>query len=177
MDFRVNQTRHDLCYGFKHIIRSMVVAREVVVEVEELWYDKRPRSSSCYSKITYCTNGENARFWKDSWLNGRRPKDIAPLIFKCFKKKNSTVSKVMDGVLGSPSQHPWWPILRILCNSTPFGGSQLLNSAWMLSVKSSTRFMAVGSCWNVPDRAARGSFAPTQTHLDPDRPRWRVERW
>jgi hypothetical protein len=41
--------------------------------------------------------GEKARFLEDSWLNGRRPKDIAPLIFKFSKKKKSTVSKAIDG--------------------------------------------------------------------------------
>jgi hypothetical protein len=30
---------------------------------------------------------EKALFWKAPWLNGRQPKDIAPLIFKCLKKK------------------------------------------------------------------------------------------
>ena len=36
-------------------------------------------------------NGEKAIFWESAWLNGRRPKDIAPLIFDVAKKRKCTV--------------------------------------------------------------------------------------
>jgi hypothetical protein len=41
-------------------------------------------------------NGEKALFWEAPWLNGRRPKDIAPLIYKRSKRKNCTVYKALD---------------------------------------------------------------------------------
>jgi hypothetical protein len=36
-------------------------------------------------------NGDKALFWDSSWLDGRRPKDIAPLIYNISKNKSSTV--------------------------------------------------------------------------------------
>jgi hypothetical protein len=41
-------------------------------------------------------NGKRALFWELSWLDGMRPKDIAPLIFDISKKKKCLISKAMD---------------------------------------------------------------------------------
>jgi hypothetical protein len=42
-------------------------------------------------------NGKRALFWEFSWLDGMRPKDIAPLIFDISKKKKKClISKAMD---------------------------------------------------------------------------------
>ena len=38
-------------------------------------------------------NGDKASFWHSSWLDGRRPKDVAPLIFDISKRKACTVRK------------------------------------------------------------------------------------
>ena len=40
-------------------------------------------------------DGEKALFWESSWLNGRRPKDFAPLVFDIAKKRNCTVRKAL----------------------------------------------------------------------------------
>ena len=42
-------------------------------------------------------SGEKALFWHASWLNGSRPKDIAPLIFERSKMKKCTVAKALEG--------------------------------------------------------------------------------
>ena len=36
-----------------------------------------------------------AKFWESSWLEGSRPKDIAPKIFEISRKKGATVSKAI----------------------------------------------------------------------------------
>lgn len=36
-------------------------------------------------------NGETARFWESSWLEGRAPRDLAPNLFKLAWRKNNTV--------------------------------------------------------------------------------------
>jgi hypothetical protein len=41
-------------------------------------------------------NGERALFWDSSWLDGIRPKDIAPLIYDISKKKRCTVRKALQ---------------------------------------------------------------------------------
>jgi hypothetical protein len=41
-------------------------------------------------------DGRRALFWESSWLEGKRPKDIAPLIYDISKKKNCLVSKAMS---------------------------------------------------------------------------------
>ena len=38
-------------------------------------------------------NGNKASFWNSSWLEGRRPKDVAPLIFDIAKKRTCTVRR------------------------------------------------------------------------------------
>ena len=41
-------------------------------------------------------NGEKARFWTSPWLDGLRPKDIAPKLFKLAKRRNCTVKKALQ---------------------------------------------------------------------------------
>ena len=41
-------------------------------------------------------DGNKDNFWESSWLNGFRPKDIAPKIFEISKRKNYVVSKALD---------------------------------------------------------------------------------
>jgi hypothetical protein len=41
-------------------------------------------------------NGKRALFWEASWVNGWRPKDIAPLIFDLTKRKRCTVAKALE---------------------------------------------------------------------------------
>lgn len=40
-------------------------------------------------------NGARAPFWESPWLNGRKPKDIAPLIFDVSKRKNWKVREAL----------------------------------------------------------------------------------
>ena len=40
-------------------------------------------------------NGRKASFWKSSWVQGRRPKDIAPLLYVKSKKKNRVVADAL----------------------------------------------------------------------------------
>jgi hypothetical protein len=42
-------------------------------------------TSSSNSKI----NGERTSFWKDTWMNGAAPNDIAPICFCSGKKKKT----------------------------------------------------------------------------------------
>jgi hypothetical protein len=41
-------------------------------------------------------NGKKALFWEASWINGMRPKDIAPLIFDLSKCKKCTIAKALE---------------------------------------------------------------------------------
>ncbi|XP_073360287.1 uncharacterized protein [Aegilops tauschii subsp. strangulata] len=41
-------------------------------------------------------DGKKAKFWESSWLNGLRPKDVAPKIFEISKRKACLVSKALD---------------------------------------------------------------------------------
>jgi hypothetical protein len=41
-------------------------------------------------------NGKKALFSKAPWLDVRRPKDIAPLIFKGFQRRRCSVSKALE---------------------------------------------------------------------------------
>ncbi len=38
-------------------------------------------------------DGAKASFWDSAWLEGRRLKDVAPLIYAASKKKNSTLQQ------------------------------------------------------------------------------------
>lgn len=40
-------------------------------------------------------NGERTPFWSSSWLHGRKPMDIAPLIFEASVRKNRKVSEAL----------------------------------------------------------------------------------
>ena len=40
-------------------------------------------------------NGAKASFWHSAWIQGRRPKDIAPAIFNISKHKNRTVQEAL----------------------------------------------------------------------------------
>lgn len=40
-------------------------------------------------------NGETAKFWADSWLNGQAPMKMAPLLFKLAARKNLSVSEAL----------------------------------------------------------------------------------
>ena len=42
-------------------------------------------------------NGAKALFWDSPWLLGRKPKDIAPLIFQASKRKRSTLRQALQG--------------------------------------------------------------------------------
>jgi hypothetical protein len=41
-------------------------------------------------------NGEKATFWYSAWLQGMRPKDIAPKIYGIAKKKKCTVKVALE---------------------------------------------------------------------------------
>jgi hypothetical protein len=47
-------------------------------------------------------NGKKTLFWEAAWLDGMRPKDVAPLIFKLSQRKNTTVCKALDQDFGFP---------------------------------------------------------------------------
>jgi hypothetical protein len=47
------------------------------------------------TKVTIGT-GKKALFWEATWLEGMRPKDIAPLIFDRSKRRKCTVHKAME---------------------------------------------------------------------------------
>ncbi|KAF0899989.1 hypothetical protein E2562_026231 [Oryza meyeriana var. granulata] len=38
-----------------------------------------------------------ARFWDLAWMNGNRPKDLAPLVFAISKKKSRTLQQAIQG--------------------------------------------------------------------------------
>jgi hypothetical protein len=40
-------------------------------------------------------NGRKTTFWKDKWLNGRAPQDIAPEWFRLARRKNHTVAAAL----------------------------------------------------------------------------------
>ena len=41
-------------------------------------------------------NGIRASFWESAWLDGMRPKDIAPKIFDLSKRRGCSVQKALD---------------------------------------------------------------------------------
>ena len=42
-------------------------------------------------------NGKRSRFWKDNWLNGKAPIDIAPACFRLPRRKNHSVACALQG--------------------------------------------------------------------------------
>jgi hypothetical protein len=49
-----------------------------------------------YAVTTISTDKrENCTFWDFSWLNGRKPKDIGPLIFEASIRKNWKIKQAM----------------------------------------------------------------------------------
>jgi hypothetical protein len=56
-----------------------------------------PHDKELFSAATKVTigSGKKAIFWDSSWLNGLRPRDVAPLIFDISKKKKITVAKAL----------------------------------------------------------------------------------
>jgi hypothetical protein len=50
-------------------------------------------------------DGKKALFWEALWLNGMRPKDIAPLFFTAQKGENSHLAKRKTMSLGDPNQY------------------------------------------------------------------------
>jgi hypothetical protein len=55
-------------------------------------------------------NGKKALFWDASWINGMRPKDIAPLIFDLSKRKKCTIAKALEDNFWVSNQQSRWPI-------------------------------------------------------------------
>ena len=45
-------------------------------------------------------DGKKASFWSSSWLDGKPPKDMAPLVFKASRRKNRTVHDAL-------TEHTW----------------------------------------------------------------------
>jgi hypothetical protein len=56
-----------------------------------------PHDHDLFAAATSVTtrNGKKAIFLEAAWLNGMRPKDVAPLIFELSKKKRCTVQKIV----------------------------------------------------------------------------------
>jgi hypothetical protein len=55
-------------------------------------------------------NGKKDLFWEASWINGMRPKDIAPLIFDLSKRKKCTVAKALEDNFWVSNQQSRWHI-------------------------------------------------------------------
>uniref|UniRef100_A0ACD5XJ87 Uncharacterized protein n=1 Tax=Avena sativa TaxID=4498 RepID=A0ACD5XJ87_AVESA len=88
-----------------------------------------PHDRELFAASTKVTvgNGKKVLFWDASWLQGMRPKDIAPLIFNISKNKKCSVSKAKDNdnwVAQINTQRglttkPHSPILRALGKTPP----------------------------------------------------------
>ena len=70
-------------------------------------------------------NGLKTPFWHAPWLEGRKPKDIAPLIFECSSAKNCSVQKALLGA-------DWVNKVRLDENFTTAHFSQFVN-LWSLT--------------------------------------------
>ena len=55
-------------------------------------------------------NGERTCFWKDRWLFGQAPMDIAPLCYRLAWRKNKTVAQSMQ-------QNTWMRVLQRISTS------------------------------------------------------------
>ena len=76
------------------------------------------------STIVTVGNGEKATFWTSSWLNGLRPKDIAPKLYEGTKRKNITVKKGL--------QDNAWVTNLTIQNGLDIGYIQQFVSLWEL---------------------------------------------
>jgi hypothetical protein len=56
-------------------------------------------------------NGKIARFWDSSWLNGSKPKDIAPLIYEVSTRKRWNVNQAL-------LDHAWVKKIRMCIKLT-----------------------------------------------------------
>jgi hypothetical protein len=89
-------------------------------------------------------NGRKTRFWKDRWLQGRAPKDIAPECFKLAWRKNHSV------VTALPT-HPWVRGLRRL--SSTEGMRQFIKLWTQLSqVQLNSAEDSISWCFTADDR-------------------------
>ena len=70
-------------------------------------------------------NGLKTPFWHAPWLEGRKPKDIAPLIFECSSAKNCSVQNALLGA-------DWVNKVRLDENFTTAHFSQFVN-LWSLT--------------------------------------------
>lgn len=62
---------------------------------------KVPCDNTDHLLFTTCTkihigDGTKTRFWTDAWVQGRRPKDIAPGLFKCTQNKRKTAAEALQ---------------------------------------------------------------------------------
>ena len=71
-------------------------------DTSKLWIGMgNPCTSEDYDLFYACTaitigNGHKAPFWDSPWLDGRRPRDVAPLIYLISKRKKWCVQKAMQ---------------------------------------------------------------------------------
>jgi hypothetical protein len=49
--------------------------------------------------VTKVGDGSNTMFWKDRWLNGKRIKDIAPVVYDMVPKRTRNKRKVKEAML------------------------------------------------------------------------------
>lgn len=133
------------------------------------WHDQsRPWDKMelpCTEKdIQACTqihmgDGTRTIFWKDNWLNGLRPKDIAPNLFKLAKRKNRNVGTELtnDGWIHSLRQisnfeeiHELIQLGGLLSQVTLLNGTEdtiswKRNNAAIYLAKSAYLFQFIGS--------------------------------
>ncbi len=41
-------------------------------------------------------NGDTIKFWDNAWLDGRWPKDVAPLVFSISRRKNRSLAQAIE---------------------------------------------------------------------------------
>jgi hypothetical protein len=67
-------------------------------------------------------DGKRVRFWETPWLEGRRPMDIAALVYEGSTQKNASSIRLYMGIFGSPnSTLTLASHLITLCNLLIFG--------------------------------------------------------
>jgi hypothetical protein len=50
---------------------------------------------AAFTKITFA-NEQIAKFWKDTWLNGSTPAEVAPLLFQLARGKSISIVEVIS---------------------------------------------------------------------------------